>query len=135
MPDPEDTHRSGITLPPPERAKWSMPSKMRIAVGWSMARTSARASSSHPVRRHLPSIGGHVFWLEPELGENLFHGNAFAAALCEPGLAVADAAAVLFGHRLVIRRRVGNRVGRRIKHGFEQTANGGNLGASRSRSS
>jgi hypothetical protein len=72
-------------------------------------------------------IDGNVFRLQLELGENLFHGNALAAVLRERSLAVTDAPPVFFRHGLVIRRCVRDRGGRWIEHGFEETANGGNL--------
>ncbi len=47
------------------------------------------------------TIQREVYRLHAELGEHIFHGNAFAAALGEPGLAFTKTAAIFLGDGFV----------------------------------
>jgi hypothetical protein len=56
-----------------------------------------------------------VFGSESELGQNVFHRNALAAALSKPGLATVKAPAVLVGDWFIVGWRRSHGSGDRIE--------------------
>jgi len=59
-----------------------------------------------------------IFERQAEIGKNLFHRNALAAALGEPNLSLANTATVLVGDRFIVDGCGGGSV----QHGFQQTS-------------
>jgi hypothetical protein len=74
----------------------------------------------NPVRPHL-LIERKIFRFKTELGQHLFHRNALAGALFEPGLTLTEATAVFLGDGLVIHGRVAQSGSHGVDDGFEQS--------------
>ena len=69
-----------------------------------------------------------IFEGEAELGEHFFVGNGFVILESFPGRF--DGAHLFFADRFVVNGSVGETVGHRISHHFEQMNDGGNLARS-----
>jgi hypothetical protein len=74
------------------------------------------------VGRHL-FVGGKVLYRKPELGQDIFHENAFSAALRKPSLAVVKAAAILVGYGFIVERSSGQSTRHAIDQHELQEAN------------
>lgn len=68
-----------------------------------------------------------IFRLDTGSGDYIGHRNASASAFCEPVLTLVEAAAVLFGDRLIVGGSCSQCSGHRIGHDRQEMADGGEL--------